>query len=120
LPDAGGPGFLTLNGRIGEANRSLIGPNRSLSAFNGLPESGRRQIVLRHRAHPTRSRRAEEPFAAAPFHVAGRDRSLCSMRAFAQATCARVLARVGSLAERTGHATRSDDSLGTDETRLGT
>jgi len=25
LPDAGGPGFLTLNGRIGETNRSLIG-----------------------------------------------------------------------------------------------
>jgi hypothetical protein len=25
LPDGGGPGFLTLNGRIGEANRSLIG-----------------------------------------------------------------------------------------------
>jgi hypothetical protein len=40
LPDSGSPGFLTLNGRFGANNRSLIGQKRKLGTRNWTPNSG--------------------------------------------------------------------------------
>jgi len=41
LPDADGPGFVALNGRFGEANRSLIGHFRSFDRHKIHRQSGR-------------------------------------------------------------------------------
>jgi hypothetical protein len=45
LPDADGPGFVALDGRFGEANRSLIGHYRAVTVLKCRPRSGHSWIA---------------------------------------------------------------------------
>jgi hypothetical protein len=47
LPDADGPGFVSLNGGFGEANRSLIGHFQSFEWPRSLPLSSLSPLAVR-------------------------------------------------------------------------